>query len=72
MENVDTCGYFEWVDPPLCPRARELLHRLSQKLKHLEREVVVRRGREIFYRRALIATWMAVLCGFAWKFAGWV
>ncbi|XP_057502661.1 uncharacterized protein LOC130786363 [Actinidia eriantha] len=72
IENIDTCGYFEWVDPPLCPQAQELLHILSQKLKHLEREVVVRRGREIFYRRALIATWMAVLCVFTWKFAGWV
>ncbi|XP_057481100.1 uncharacterized protein LOC130768108 [Actinidia eriantha] len=67
IENIDTCGYFE---APLCPRARELLHRLSQKLKYLEREVAIRRGRGIFYRRAL--TWMAVLYGFAWKFAGWV
>ncbi|KAF5960209.1 hypothetical protein HYC85_001418 [Camellia sinensis] len=34
-----TCGYFEWVDPPMCQRGREVLPRMVAKMNRLENEL---------------------------------
>ncbi|KAB1202380.1 hypothetical protein CJ030_MR8G020177 [Morella rubra] len=31
-----SCGYFQWFDPPTCPRGKEVLLPLIKKMKKME------------------------------------
>ncbi|XP_028099775.1 uncharacterized protein LOC114299266 isoform X2 [Camellia sinensis] len=45
--NVDaTCGYFEWVDPPMCQCGREVLPKMVAKMNRLKKEQATSRRRE--------------------------
>ncbi|CAL5390371.1 unnamed protein product [Camellia sinensis] len=54
-----TCGYFEWVDPPMCQRGREVLSRMVAKMNRLEKELARSRRREKMFCKALFETWVA-------------
>ncbi|KAF5945490.1 hypothetical protein HYC85_015718 [Camellia sinensis] len=56
--HVDaTCGYFEWVDPPMCQRGREVLPKMVTKMNKLEKELARSRRREKMFCKALFGTW---------------
>ncbi|GMP74974.1 hypothetical protein CsSME_00032213 [Camellia sinensis var. sinensis] len=41
-----TCGYFEWVDPPMCQCGREVLPKMVAKMNRLKKEQATSRRRE--------------------------
>ncbi|GMP39033.1 hypothetical protein CsSME_00010033 [Camellia sinensis var. sinensis] len=53
-----TCGYFEWVDPPMCQRGKEVLPRMVAKMNRLEKELAGSRRREKMFCKALFGTWV--------------
>ncbi|KAK4425440.1 hypothetical protein Salat_1738000 [Sesamum alatum] len=40
------CGSFEWVDPPMCPRAKEVIPGLLKRLNQYEEAVEIAKHRE--------------------------
>ncbi|KAI8002440.1 hypothetical protein LOK49_LG08G00713 [Camellia lanceoleosa] len=50
-----TCGYFKWIDPPMCQHGREVLPKMVAKMNRLENELVTSRRREKIYCKALLA-----------------
>ncbi|CAL5343274.1 unnamed protein product [Camellia sinensis] len=67
-----TCGYFEWVDPPMCQRGREVLPKMVAKMNRLENELARSRRRENMFCKALFGTWVFyfIMTMFWVKFAG--
>ncbi|GMP68527.1 hypothetical protein CsSME_00028122 [Camellia sinensis var. sinensis] len=53
-----TCGYFEWVNPPMCQRGREVLPKMVAKMNRLEKELARSRRREKMFCKALFGTWV--------------
>ncbi|GMP49747.1 hypothetical protein CsSME_00016626 [Camellia sinensis var. sinensis] len=52
-----TCGYFEWVDPPMCQRWEEVLPKMVVKMNRLEKELARSHRREKMFCKALFKTW---------------
>ncbi|XP_028098344.1 uncharacterized protein LOC114298039 [Camellia sinensis] len=53
-----TCGYFEWVDPPMCQHGKEVLPKMVAKMNRLEKELATSRRREKMFCKALFGTWV--------------
>ncbi|KAH7841216.1 hypothetical protein Vadar_027176 [Vaccinium darrowii] len=50
------CGYFMWVDPPMCARSRVVIPGLLRSLRRLEAEVKREKKMKMFMVMALIST----------------
>ena len=32
LQNIDYCGFFQWIDPPICARATEIISQLRNSI----------------------------------------
>ncbi|THG14167.1 hypothetical protein TEA_000743 [Camellia sinensis var. sinensis] len=39
VQIMEACGFFYWYDPPICPRGRQVLPKLVDKVSNLEEMV---------------------------------
>lgn len=58
--NDASCGYFQWLDPPTCPRGDEILPPLYKKIKEMEAEARMLRTKEKCMLTSMTASW--ILC----------
>ncbi|XP_028055136.1 uncharacterized protein LOC114259321 [Camellia sinensis] len=67
-----TCGYFEWVDPPMCQCGREVLPKMVAKMNRLEKELARSCRRKKMFCKALFGIWVFffIMTMFWVKFGG--
>ncbi|KAM7501346.1 hypothetical protein LguiB_000250 [Lonicera macranthoides] len=54
------CGYFSWVDPPMCKRSKEIIPGLLRKKNQLEDEVMKYKARDRFLIVLLLISWFCI------------
>ncbi|KAB1225966.1 hypothetical protein CJ030_MR1G018337 [Morella rubra] len=52
------CDYFQWIDPPTCPREEEMLLPLVKKMKNMEVKARKRKMKENCMLISMIASWV--------------
>ncbi|KAB1223943.1 hypothetical protein CJ030_MR2G026944 [Morella rubra] len=51
------CNFFQWVDPPTCPRGHEILPTYIKKVKTMEEELRMKK-KEKHLKHYLVGSWM--------------
>ncbi|GMP66341.1 hypothetical protein CsSME_00026737 [Camellia sinensis var. sinensis] len=56
------CGFFLWVDPPLCPRAQEIIPGLLRRTTMLEEQLKMHRERQRKLITLMALPWLIFWC----------
>ncbi|XP_057465413.1 uncharacterized protein LOC130755079 [Actinidia eriantha] len=56
--SVGACGFFSWVDPPLCARARQIIPGLLRRTNDLQAKLQVHRRREKWFIVCIVMSWI--------------
>ena len=60
LQHVGACGFFLWVDPPMCNRAKEVIPGLLKKTSMLEEKLKLQRAKAKWLITMLVLTWVFV------------
>ncbi|CAA0829044.1 Unknown protein [Striga hermonthica] len=52
------CNYFSWIDPPMCPRSRQIIPGLLKRVNRLENELATRKSREKWLWGMMVLSWL--------------
>ncbi|KAH7842373.1 hypothetical protein Vadar_004542 [Vaccinium darrowii] len=63
--KAGACGYFMWVDAPMCDRARVVIPGLLRSIGRLEAQVRREKKIKMYLVVALITSWVLWTCVFA-------
>ena len=58
LQSVGACGFFVWVDPPLCSRARQIIPGLLRRTNELQGKLQVHRRREKWFIVCVVISWI--------------
>ncbi|KAG5525179.1 hypothetical protein RHGRI_031753 [Rhododendron griersonianum] len=64
--KAGACGYFEWVDPPMCARSRVVIPGLIRSNGRLEAQLKRQNKMKQLLGLALITSWVLWFCVLAW------
>ncbi|PSS11951.1 Eukaryotic translation initiation factor 3 subunit B like [Actinidia chinensis var. chinensis] len=56
--SVGACGFFVWVDPPLCARAKQIIPRMLRRTNELQGKLQVHRRREKWFIVCIVISWI--------------
>ncbi|GER54804.1 GRF zinc finger containing protein [Striga asiatica] len=52
------CNYFSWIDPPMCPRSRQIIPGLLRRVNRLEDELATKKSREKWLWGMMVLSWL--------------
>ena len=58
MQSAGACGFFSWVDPPLCTRVRQIIPGLLRRTNDLQAKLEVHRTREKWFIVCIVISWI--------------
>ncbi|GFP85422.1 hypothetical protein PHJA_000685900, partial [Phtheirospermum japonicum] len=59
-QQVGGCTYRVWIDPPICSRACQVIHRFRKRATNLEEQLRSKCSREIWLWAALVCCMMII------------